>query len=970
MAEPPIPPAFVKGRIKAPHAQGLRRARLVRPLVKPGAPRLALVVAPAGSGKSTLLAHVAEAVDCPVAWLTLDGATGDVADLLAHLRAAFAAVLPGLAPAWPSAECALVDLEQVVTAPLLLVLDDLHAAAPGAIRDVVGLFIDYQPEPLRIVLGSRRAPDLDIARRRLTGSMVEVDADALRFRTWEVDELFRQHHQVQLRPKEVSALTQRTAGWAAGLQLFHLATHRQPPSTRAALLAKGGTGSRLTQEYLARHVLNRVAPDVRSFLVRTSVLDELTARRCDALLGTSDAGERLAELEHSGLFTFTDVDGLIYRYHEVLRGHLLDELVTRFGLEQAHTLHAEAARLLEAEGALGEAIRSYCRAGAWEDIRRLLASGGASLARQPGTWIDLLPTSIRDQDPWALVALARRLLAEGSLDRAAEMYQRAVDRLEQHGAGREAADELRTLQAWVNPRPGVGTDWVHVARSVLAEPRKQVRRSVRAAAVTDELLLGYAHLVCGELSAAREQFSALAREHELASVAETAVLVGQALTRTLADPDDAGAEDGVIARDQAVAATKLLGLPVVSRLAHGLQAVAADDRTTIEYLLGECRQAEDRWGHAVLRLLAELAALATGAASAELLESVERDLRELAAPALAGWAAAAAALAHTLAGQPLPPPRLAAVELEARAIGPLPYALALLAIAGSQHDDRDGDRTGALALQVADRCGAGLLLRQVAARLPAGMTSPPAGAATTPAGATLRIRCLGGYAVEIDGVPVDLAAVRPRHRELLRLLSLHANRSLHREHIIEWLWPGRHPERGQHSLQVAVSDLRKLLEPAAARGGSSRLRRDESGYRLVLDSYEDCDVRRLDHHMRAARAAADDDTLAVHLKAVIAAYTGELLPDDGPAEWAVPERERLRNDLTEACERLAALRAGEGAHAEAVRLARHGLAQDRYRDGLWQRLIASLRAGGNPAEAAAAATAYRQVLDEMGLKPR
>src|SRR5689334_20068595 len=134
MAEPLRPPAFIRGRVKAPQPNGLRRGRLVRPLVTPDAPRLALVVAPAGSGKSTLLAHVAEGVGCPVAWLTLDGATGETEDLLTHLRAAFAAVLPGVAPTWPTAEAALVDLERTVTDPLLLVIDDLHSVQPPAVR--------------------------------------------------------------------------------------------------------------------------------------------------------------------------------------------------------------------------------------------------------------------------------------------------------------------------------------------------------------------------------------------------------------------------------------------------------------------------------------------------------------------------------------------------------------------------------------------------------------------------------------------------------------------------------------------------------------------------------------------------------------------------------------------------------------------------------------------------------------------
>ncbi|HEU4424870.1 MAG TPA: BTAD domain-containing putative transcriptional regulator [Pilimelia sp.] len=993
MTEAAMLPDLIRGRVTAPRPQGLRRGRLVRPLVAPGAPRLALVVAPAGSGKSTLLAHVAEAAAGPVAWLTLDSGTGETGHLLAHLRAAFAPVLPGTAPHWPGVDAAVADLERTLTAPLLLVLDDLHTAPPGVVREVVGLFIDYQPELLRIVLGSRRTPDLDIPRRRLAGSMLEVDADALRFRTWEVDELFRQCHQVQLRPKEVSALTQRTAGWAAGLQLFHLATRRQPPSSRAALLARGGPGSRLTQEYLARHVLDRVEAPVRSFLIRTSVLDELTAQRCDALLGTSDATRQLTELERNGIFTFADGDTDVYRYHDVLRAHLLDELSARFGVEHARALHHRAAMLLEREGALAEAIRSYCRAEDWDDIRRLLATGGASLAREPGTWIDLLPVSIRDHDPWALLALARRLLAEGSLDRAAQMYQRAVDRLEPHGAGRAAAAELRQLQAWLTPTLGVVTDWVHVARAVLVDPRKHRQRAGRGGSgaatesgrgVADELLRGFADLVSGELAGANDTFTTLSRDGDLSVPAETAALLGRAVGLNLAGSADTDAEEATLVREQAAAAVKQFGVPVIERLVHGLQAIVAGDRAAIDYLLGECRRADDRWGAAALRLLAEISALPGGSASPELLESVEQEFQELAAPALAAWAGAGAALAAAMAGRPLPAARVTAAELAARAVGPLPYALALLAVAAGEPSGAGkpsaASRIEATALQIGERCGAGRLTRRIARRLRAHAgtvagpmayaVESPAAPAAGPTAASLRLRCLGGFAIELAGEPVDLGPIRPRYRELLRLLSLHANRVVHREHLIEWLWPGRDPERGQHSLQVAISDLRKLLEPAAPRGEWTRLRREDAGYRLVLDAENDCDVRRFERHLRDARTAAgngDEGAAVAHLEAAIATYAGELLPDDGPAEWVVAERDRLRNGLVEACERLAGVRAARGAHAEAVRVARHGLSHDRYRDGLWQRLIGSLQASGNPAAAAAATTAYEQVLAEMDM---
>jgi DNA-binding SARP family transcriptional activator len=981
-----MPAAVVRGRIRPPAAAGLRRSRVVGPLVGTAAPRLILVVAPPGSGKSTLLAHVAEAASGPVAWLTLDAATATAEAVLAHLRAAFRAV-PDLAPEWSSAEDALADLEDRLTEPVLLVLDDVHSVEGEPAAEVIRLLVRYQPELLRIALGSRTVPDVDAPRWRLTGSATEIDADVLRFRTWEVEELFRECHGVRLRADEVTTLTRRTGGWAAGLQLFHLATHRRPPSSRAALLAGTSSGGRLTRDYLARHVLDRIPADLQEFLVRSSVLDELTAARCDALLETADAAARLSELDRIGLFTSADADGSdgaewVYRYHEVLRSHLLEELLSRLGQPAARALHRRAADLLAAEGAFAEAIRSYCRAQDWEDVRRVLAVGGASLAGDPGAWIDALPVSIRDRDPWALLALARRLVAEGVLDRAAETYQRAVDRFAVQGGGSVAADELRLLQAWITPALGVVVDWVHIARAALVDPREQLR-TVRPTSAGCQLALGFAHLLSGGLAEAAEAFDRAAYGRDLPALGEAGALLGRALSLTLSASDTARA-----AREEAAAAAKHLGAPVLARLAYGLQAAAdcgGDGR--IDHLIGECEQAGDPWGTALLRLFAGLADLSTATVGpVGSLETAEREFRQLAAPALAAWAAGAAALAAARAGRPYQRDRLAEIERATGAIGPLPYALALLAVAAVTADPVQADHTRSHALRLAAKCGATGPVGQFAGETPpagpagqpgraetvaeppaAERAEPPAEPAPAP---RLRIRCLGGFAVELAGAPVTVDSLRPQHRALLQLLCLHANQTVHRDQLLEWFWAGRDPDRSQHSLQVAISELRRLLEPDAPRGEWTLLRRQGNGYQITLDSADDSDVRRLEGHLRAAQAAtraADQATAASHLEQAVAAYTGELLPGEGAAEWVVAERDQLRAAVAAACEQLAALRAAAGDHAEAARVARHGLDHDRYRDRLWQLLVDSLRADGHPAAAATALTAYHDMLSDIGV---
>ena len=143
-------------------------------------------------------------------------------------------------------------------------------------------------------------------------------------------------------PEDVAALARRTAGWAAYLQLFHLATARKPTAEKRRVLASLANRSRLVQEYLTRHVLAELSPDLQDFLIRTSVLRRPTVALCDELLGWEQGSrELLAELERRQLFT-DRLDDDSYRYHTVLLSYLEARLVETVGATAARDEHRRA----------------------------------------------------------------------------------------------------------------------------------------------------------------------------------------------------------------------------------------------------------------------------------------------------------------------------------------------------------------------------------------------------------------------------------------------------------------------------------------------------------------------------------------------------------------------------------------------------------------------------------------------------
>ena len=101
----------------------------------------------------------------------------------------------------------------------------------------------------------------------------------------------------------------------------------------------------------------------------------------------------------------------------------------------------------------------------------------------------------------------------------------------------------------------------------------------------------------------------------------------------------------------------------------------------------------------------------------------------------------------------------------------------------------------------------------------------------------VRVRTLGAFALEVDGREVGWSALRPRARMLLMMLVAQHGRPVHRERLVDALWPGAGLSAGVRSLQVAVSSVRQCLARAGL--GESVLQRQGDAYALRLDGVDD-----------------------------------------------------------------------------------------------------------------------------------
>ncbi len=961
--------AVVPAKIRPPTVVALVRERVNRSLDLIWSHRLGLVTGPAGSGKTTALAQFAATVDAPVAWYRAEAAEGDPAALLAHLEAALVAAL-GVPGDWTTLEQAVTELERFPGPRALLVVDDLHELADSDGERLLEKLVGYAPPWLHVLAGSRPRPGFNTSRLRVSGELLEIGSDDLRFRSWEVEQLFRGFYRQPLPPEDLASLTRRTEGWAAGLQLFHLATLGKPADERRRAVAALGTRSRLVRDYLARNVLHGLRAELADFLVGTCVLGRLSGSLCDRLLERQDSRRLLEELGELQVFTVELDDEGSFRYHEVLRSHLEAALVERVGEAGARERYRRAGELLEAAGALPEALHAYCRAEDRRAVDRLLGLHGGELAGGSHTWLDHLPAALLDHDPWLLLAQARRQLAAGSLAVAAGSYRRAEAAFGDSTPVETCRRERQALTAWLDPTALPGHGWIGAIRSAVREAPLVARETVPAGPGPEgRFARGVAALLAGMPRIARSELDAVLHDPSasapVALGGRIALLVAMLLGGGRFDQDEA---------ELVVRQAERLELPWLVRIGRALLALrpSADPGEAAE-LLEACERDGDRWGAALVGLLQGLALPLGRPAPVGTLDAAARGFQELGADAPAALARsfAAAALARSGSHEAGPAARQAAAAARAAGVpGAEAIALLALAVAGMPEAGEPGGRGGALA----SACGLAWSPGHPEAVPRAGAegtreTKPAAGPegsaeAESAAAAEVEVRCFGRFEVRVDGRPLDLASLKPRGQVLLRLLAMHGAGPVHREVLIDAIWPDASAEAGMRNLQVAVSSLRRVLEPVAA------LAREAHSYRLALPAGSVVDVARFEEACagaKAARARQDVANAEVALQLALDTYGGELLPTDGPAEWVVAARDHYRAEAAESAAALAELQLDRDAAALAAETCKRGLRIDRYSDRLWRLLAVAHERVGDQASAALARRGYGEMLQAMGL---
>lgn len=328
--------ALASGKFSAPasHGDQIARQRLCEQICRPDGAKVVVARGPAGYGKTTLLAQcqaLLHARPMRTAWLTLDRADNDLSRFLRCLMTALgplaeAAAKPLRKGNGPDDALALALVEAVASqpAPFALILDEFEAITAPAVLDLVQDLIGSLPARGRLLIASRHTPGLALGRLRATDQLLEIDAAQLCFSMDEARHFFSRRLP-ELTPAEVGQLHRKTEGWIAALCLASASLSRQPSA--AAFIERFSGSDQSVADYLAEDVLASQPPELRRFLLHTSVLKQLSAPLCQALLPDLDCARLLEQLERGHvLLTRSATDERHYRYHSLFASYLQSQL--------------------------------------------------------------------------------------------------------------------------------------------------------------------------------------------------------------------------------------------------------------------------------------------------------------------------------------------------------------------------------------------------------------------------------------------------------------------------------------------------------------------------------------------------------------------------------------------------------------------------------------------------------------------
>lgn len=1021
--------------------------------------RLAVVVAGAGYGKTTFVAQAAQYLKTDTVWYRLDASDRDFTIFLSYLISGIRNYHPRVGEkTLERMERAQVlhremrailriflhEVESALTHNLLVVLDDYHTVGnSGEIGDCLHFLLESMSLNLHVILISRTQPELPLSRFRAARDVLDIGEDDLAFTIEEIAQLYNRLFSIKLHEASWEILHARTGGWAAGLILLYHYSRGKSPGNIQEFLANLKGPHRFIANYLEENVYFMQKEAVKEFLCKTSILSRINADFCNRLLGITDSGKILRNLEEDHLFTFPfDEERHWYYYHHLFQDFLQTRL-QQLERETVDDLHRRAAELWEKAGEDEEAIKHYLAASEPAVACRLLGRMGRRKFLKEGrlqlvsAFIREIPEDLRHSDPWIQYIQARVCELSGKPFAAIHNYNGARDRFIEQGQMQQAEVCLKGLGLnYFNIGDFPGAE--KISREILdkhqVDPRLrfdilgfmiQITSHLGKMADADACLCAAQSMLPLFEDEARRAWIEFNQgfRHGCAGDYEAALAAGE---KTKAYYSQPGYDLFLIMTYHLLAWINYYlfrfkdGLDYAREGLRLAEEEGVDDATRgwlqMDYALnamglglyddaflaaGEAmrnfREIHCRWGQSYTSLVLQQLYARTGdyTKAEECVLAGLKAIEELDIPMDRGLLQASQAAMYLETGRPeeaksllaeaervLQPSKLFLCQVymyQARYFREngaheeaFHKALAGLSLAESHRYDywiaaekswivpllvenysrgamegyirkliqmmgRDAVKDLRRLERVSDhavRKGAAILLADIESRY----------------GNDLKVHCLGKFTICRGEEEIAKEKWTSGKAKMLLKILVHdrAKGFRSKDVLMEQLWPEEDPDITINRFHVALSSIRKTLEPDIRKGSaSSYLLREGDAYQINLGENGTVDVDEFLDCLKQAKKATDPETaLRLYLEAE-ALYGGDYLEEDPYADWCLEERDFLKDKYQAVLKQIMDCFEKKGHYESCIDYARKCLATDKYAEDIYRNLMRYYALTGN-----------------------
>jgi LuxR family transcriptional regulator, maltose regulon positive regulatory protein len=402
-----------------------------------------LVSAQAGSGKSTVVNAWLSEQSKAYCWYALDEWDNDLMQFFAYLIAGIKPIdavaseaLKQLFDAYQSVGFeaflrALINQLHAIKSPYILILDDYHVIRNDQIHQLIRTMLEHFPPSMQLVLITREDPPFPLAKMRAAKKLFELRISQLRFTEAEVKAYFSQQLQISLEEDEIQHIITRTEGWIAGLQMTALSM--QGIDDIGGFIKTFSGSHYYIMDYLMEEVLERQAPEIKAFLLRTSILEFFSDDLCDTVvqLETGTSNTIIKRLVKTNSFIIsTESSYKWFRYHHLFRD-LLRHRLEQESMSELESLHRRAGLWLKTYGFGKEALHHLIKANAFEEAAALIECKWAEMDSQlqSASWLEMaqrLPSTILERSPILTMGYGWALLDMGDVEACAEWFDKAL----------------------------------------------------------------------------------------------------------------------------------------------------------------------------------------------------------------------------------------------------------------------------------------------------------------------------------------------------------------------------------------------------------------------------------------------------------------------------------------------------------------------------------------------------------------